>query len=104
MHLLHQRLEEDGELRGVVARLSERIRGNPLKHAIILDLNPFWLAAYQAEAAGLSEDFLFRAGPEMGWHGWNTGLGSMTDVPDLNRNFRFAEMMTQWAFGKPSKM
>jgi hypothetical protein len=58
MHLLHRALDDDGELRDIVGRLSRSIAENALKHAIVLDLNPFWLACYRLAEAGLSEDLL----------------------------------------------
>jgi hypothetical protein len=63
MHLLHLALDEDSELRNIINGLSERIVNNPLKHALVLDLNPLWLSAYRLEDAGLSPDILFELFP-----------------------------------------
>jgi hypothetical protein len=59
MHLLHRALESDERLRGVVSELSAGIAKNPLKQAILLDLNPYWRMAQRLEAAGLDERVLF---------------------------------------------
>jgi hypothetical protein len=58
MHLLHQALDGDGQLQDIIGGLSRRIAENPLKHAIVLDLNPFWLACYRLSEAGLAEELI----------------------------------------------
>ena len=89
MHLLHRVLEQRPELRDIIHKLSERTANNPLKHALVLDVNPFWLAAYQLDRAGLPHnalDYLFFPGAL-----WSYGGGG---VLDFNRRFPSAEVRT----------
>lgn len=58
MHELHRELDRNGDLRGAILSLSERLYSHPLRQGLILDLNPIWLAAYRIDAAGLSRELL----------------------------------------------
>lgn len=91
MHLLHQALDSDSFLQDVLRTLSERIAGNPLKHAIVLDLNPFWLSHYRAAEAGLSEESAEY------WYGrrFPTAGGYI----DLSRKFKASIAPTETVFG-----
>jgi hypothetical protein len=92
MHLLHRALAEDSRLQDIVANLSGRIAKNPLKHAIVLDLNPFWLASHRLTEAGLSLDLLsyfFSGGP----------LGAGGGYIDLSQQFPRSADLTQTFFG-----
>jgi hypothetical protein len=100
MHLLHQALDQDSVLKGVVADLSGKIAANPLKHAIVLDLNPFWLAAYRLTEAGFSEEALVevyenRFPFDASWQFWRSA-GPF----DLSRRFKPAATLTNRLFGK----
>ncbi len=99
MHILHRQLEEDGDLRQAVQALSERIRENPLKHGLVLDLNPYWFEAYRFWSAGLDWDpYRFRSD-------WNLGslldVAQLADIPDLTRVFPHVWDLTEQAFGRP---
>jgi len=107
MHQLHRALEEDGGLREALAALSDRIAGNPLKHALVLDLNPFWRAAYRLADSGLPEDILeawpdFRFGPPLDIGAWLSTSGVVQRTPgplDLWRSFEIADRLTKRLFG-----
>ena len=60
MHFLHRELDENRELAGIVNTLSEAIASNTAKIALLLDLNPLWLAAFRLDDAGLETDWLLR--------------------------------------------
>uniref|UniRef100_B0T714 Uncharacterized protein n=1 Tax=Caulobacter sp. (strain K31) TaxID=366602 RepID=B0T714_CAUSK len=97
MHELQLALDEDADLRGEVAALSERIARNPLKHALVLDLNPFWDAARRLEAAGLPQDVFYdwyRGRPLL-----PTVLPRSPGLADLSRAYEVAEHLTQQVFG-----
>ncbi|MHB8269575.1 hypothetical protein [Bradyrhizobium sp.] len=97
MHLLHQALDEDKELQQIVGSLSERIAKNPLKHAIVLDLNPFWLACYRLSEAGLREDTLFYRFPESLVYAMS-GLSGGGGYIDLSREFSTSSQLTEEFF------
>jgi hypothetical protein len=103
MHILHRRLDEDTELRDAVSGLSERIRGNPLKHALILDLNPVWLTCYQIWAAGYDPDLLIRHWPV--FPSWSfLELNGLTDSLDLEKRFNAVDHFTMAIFGRGTTM
>ncbi|RYE61346.1 MAG: hypothetical protein EOO82_02060, partial [Oxalobacteraceae bacterium] len=61
MHLLHRIFDTDENLREIILGLSRRTSENRLKHALVLDFNPYWLAAHDAEYAGISSNYLYDA-------------------------------------------
>ncbi|OPF96622.1 hypothetical protein [Rhodopseudomonas palustris] len=107
MHQLHGALEEDGGLREALAALSDRTAGNPLKHALVLDLNPFWRAAYHLADSGLSDDIIIgwpdiRFGAPLDLGAWLSASGVVqraTGPFDLSRRFEAADQMTNRLFG-----
>jgi hypothetical protein len=97
MHLLHQALDEDKELQQIVGGLSERTAKNPLKHAIVLDLNPIWLACYRLSEAGLSEDAFFYRFGSLAYRLLQLGGGG--GYIDLSRKFSTSHQLTADLFG-----
>ena len=95
MHLLHQALDSDPLLQQVARGLSERIAGNPLKHAIVLDLNPFWLTCYRLNEAGLNDELLNHFGAIYPHQMPGTGGGYV----DLSTDFKRATNATLIVFG-----
>ncbi|WP_157139080.1 hypothetical protein [Asticcacaulis biprosthecium] len=99
MHQLHLALDEDPTLREYVYSLSDRIGRNPLKHGMVLDLNPFWDAAQRLEAAGLVVPH---------WHYWLREGGSPIVFPiprtsgviDLQQRYDIADYLTEEYFGR----
>jgi hypothetical protein len=96
MHLLHQILDADTILRDIVDNLSNQISGNPFKQALILDLNPYWLAAFRFEQAGLSDDLLWK----IPWV-FRSGafFGATISKADLTWSSKAAHGFTQSIFG-----
>lgn len=94
MHVLHGALLEDPHLRSAVAGVSERLAKNPLKRALVLDFNPYWLALYRLHEAGVRPRrehpfvLLDRLGLPVG--------GS---IPDLTFRSPLAAQLTRDAFG-----
>lgn len=67
MHQLQYEFEENSELKGVILNLSERISYNKVKIGIILDINPYWKAAYRVWEMGL-EPWRIRTGERDGYN------------------------------------
>ncbi len=99
MHELQLALERDGELREQIDRVSRQISENQLKHALVLDLNPFWDACRRLEAAGLRPD---------AYRWWSCGIGPSAPFPipmrspgpaDLSMRYKVADDLTDSFFG-----
>src|SRR5262249_31929167 len=91
--------DRDERLYRVVAQLSERIAGNPLKQGIVLDLNPFWAFAYRWTEAGLPESEIGR------WpsHALVPYIGAGGGIRDFSRYFAFASEATGRNFPNADK-
>jgi hypothetical protein len=101
MHILHVALDQREDLRVELAKLSEKIGSNPLKHAIILDFNPYWLAAFRATELGLSEYAFGSAWPLLpSDFQLAASLNGPIAISDLQRKFKLAESQTAQAFGR----
>jgi hypothetical protein len=119
MHLLHRRLDTDGNLREIIDNLNGRIVGNPFKQALILDLNPYWLVAIGLEKSGLADDYLWRvfSGRFNHWEqaGWffrpgaaawalrSSAIWAGIDDADFARSSDAAHEITNRVFGRPVK-
>lgn len=98
MHFLHLELERNERLRAAVADLEQRILGNPLRQGLLLDLNPYWLAACRLAQAGLREGSLY------GYYAhdmaWPMLYGPFFERPDLVLRFDDVQEFTNAHFGE----
>lgn len=104
MHYLRTRVEQIEGLNGFI----DSVCKNRITQAVVLDVNPIWLAAYQLSQAGIDPHILGRYWPPDLPYGhspldWLQSVAGSIGYMDLNWNHEVVSYLTRRVFGRDLK-